>query len=345
VIALVSALLTVTTVAAEAAKRPPRVSQVRVVERAPHQLAIQFAVPAAYYRPGAGVVVRLTRGRTPAARPAAGYHVPVTPRHRAQAGPFPELESNTAYTFAIWIRASGRYSRRVVVRTRTAVNVHPPADIGNVRIRASVDPSPRVVISWGELGADVRSVRIVRNTEMTTAGGTVFTLAGRPTSFTDANLPRIIDDPGGSPRFSAAPIHYWLIARDKAGRFSILYHRTSVVVGSRIISGQVSGTDRFVHVYCCPGATGELNAVTGQGGLGEDVNGGAFSVRVPPGVYTICEGDNSAADVDPTATCWTDDPGPGGHTTPWGGHDEQVPTETIDLRTATSYDEVDFTRE
>ncbi|MET0998544.1 MAG: hypothetical protein ABWX73_07520 [Marmoricola sp.] len=124
----------------------------------------------------------------------------------------------------------------------------------------------------------------------------------------------------------------------------MLYHRTSVVVGSRTITGQVSGTDRFVHVYCCPGISGELNAVDGEGGLGENVNGGAFSVRVPPGVYTICEGDNST-DNDPTATCWTDDPGPGGHTTSWGGFNEQVPTATIDLRTATSYGEVDFRRE
>jgi hypothetical protein len=143
--------------------------------------------------------------------------------------------------------------------------------------------------------------------------------------------------------YSDAPLYYFVIARDKAGNFSRTYAKTSVVVGSRTISGHVSGSNRFVAVYCCPGDTGELSLVTTKGGLGENVNGGAFTVRVPPGVFTICEGDNTTSN-DPTATCWTDDPGPGGHTTPWGGFNEQVPTATIDLRSATSYDEVDFRR-
>jgi hypothetical protein len=330
-------------VPATAAPAPPAVSQVRVEQRTDHTLTIKFAVPAAYYHPGAGVVVRLTRGRTPAASVVAGYAVTANAAHEAKAGP--TLGAGLAYTFAIWIRDGGRYSRRVAITTTTLTDTTAPDPVTSLESRAAITASgPRVVLTWVDPCCDDLSyVRIVRNTTPTTTGGTVFNVGPNAKSFVDDDLPDSIVNNPTPFDFSDDPLYYYVIARDKAGNFSRSYVRTSVVVGSRTIEGQVSGSDRYVAVYCCPGETGELSLVTAQGGLGEDVDGGAFSVRVPPGVFTICEGDNLHAN-DPSATCWVDDAGAGGHTTPWAGYNEDVPPATIDLRTATSYDEVDFRR-
>lgn len=64
---------------AEAAAKPPPSSQLKVVQRTDHRLAVQFAVPAAFYHPGAGSVVRLTGGRTSArSGPSASGALPRT---------------------------------------------------------------------------------------------------------------------------------------------------------------------------------------------------------------------------------------------------------------------------
>jgi hypothetical protein len=328
---------------ADAAARPPRVSKVQVVERTFNALTIRFAVPAAYYHPGAGVVVRLTQGRKPAARPGKGVAVPANARH--EASPTIALKQGTLYTFALWVRDNGRFSKRVVIRARTTTYHEPPGEIGTVGAQATVDPTPRVHLTWvASATDDLASIRIVRNTVPTTTGGTVFTLPGSARSWTDTKLPTAIDHPGATPRFSSAPLYYWLIAKDKAGYFSRLYTRKEVVVGSRTLSGHVAGTDRFVAVYCCPaGSTNQPTLVTTLGGLSAGVDGGAFSVAVPPGTYAVCEGANHPTGIDTTAACWVADSPTTGHTVPWGGTDEDVSTPSVDLRTATSYAGISFT--
>ena len=74
---------------------PPPVSSLVVSARYDHTLVIGWAVPAAVYAPGASVVVRLTRGATPAASPSTGYAVPVTFPKSARARP---LTSSATYT-------------------------------------------------------------------------------------------------------------------------------------------------------------------------------------------------------------------------------------------------------
>src|SRR3954466_4172616 len=74
------AALLVPATPSSAATAPPPVSSITVTERTAHRVTISYAVPAAYYSPGGGGVVRLTRGHTPAASPTAGYAVPVTGR-------------------------------------------------------------------------------------------------------------------------------------------------------------------------------------------------------------------------------------------------------------------------
>lgn len=337
---LVAPLVTPPVPASAATVRPPAVSQLKLIRHTDHSLAISFAVPAAYYHPGAGVVVRITRGHTPAATPTAGYAVqaPVYP-HEAQAGPNPALGADLAYTFAVWIRDNGVYSSRQTLTARTLKDASPPDDVTGVEARATlVDGMPRVVLSWKNPCCDeVSTIRIVRNTEPTTTGGTVVDVPAANQAWADDNLPDSIVNNPDPFDYTTDPLYYWVLARDRAGHWSRSYASTDVVVASRTISGHVSGTDRFVVVYCCPGPTGELSGVTSKGALD-----GSFTVHLPPGRFTICSGDNHPAGDDPTAACWVAEPDGTGHTIPWSGYNDDVPTASIDLDSAKSYDAVRF---
>lgn len=214
---------------ADAAARPGRVTKVHVVERAFNTITIKFAVPAAYYHQGAAVIVRVTKGRQAAARPAKGMAVRTSADHEAT--PTAGLKQDTPYTFALWVRDRGRLSHRVVFHARTAAYHEPPADIGNVADETSLDPTPQVRLTWVVgAGDELASIRIVRNTEPTTTGGTVFTLPGSARSFTDTTPPApVTTEPSeGSP----SSLYYWLIAKNTAGVYSRLYTRHQVMFGS-----------------------------------------------------------------------------------------------------------------
>lgn len=326
---------------ATAATPPPPVSQVRVIQKTDHQITIQFAVPAAYYHPGARAVVRITRGKTPAASPTAGYEVRANTRHEAQAGPNPALGAGVAYTFALWIIDGGQLSKRATLTTTTLKDTTPPEDLLAVHAKATINSGPRVVLDWANPCCDeLDTVRIVRNTKPTTVGGNVFTVPAAAQAWVDDQLPAsIVNNEDQS--FSADPLYYWLRIRDKAGHYSLRYVGTKVVVGSRTISGTVTGKNRFVVAYCCNGGF-ESRYVTSLADLNGSVNGGRFSLIVPPGRYTICTGDMFGRDGEPTASCWV--PGPDGTGTKqsWSGFNEDVPPDNIDLRSTRSYDGVRF---
>jgi hypothetical protein len=331
--------------AASAATAPPAASQLQVVHRTDHSLTIKFAVPAAYYHPGAGAVVRITRGYTPAATPAAGYSVgSIDSAHEAQAGPNPPLGANLAYTFAVWIRDSGVYSKRATITTATLKDTTAPDSVSYLTSQAALaGGQPRVVLTWQNPCCDTLGpVRIVRNTKPTTTGGTVFNVPAASQAWVDDNLPDSIVNNPGVFDYSTAPLYYYVIPRDAAGHFARYYTGTKIVVASRTISGHVSGSDRYIAVFCCPDdILWQSVLVTSLDGLGDGVNGGAFTVHVPPGVFTICSGDNLHAN-DPTATCWVATGPASGHTTSWDGFDEGIALPTMDLTSATTYTAVEF---
>jgi hypothetical protein len=267
----------------------------------------------------------------------------ITTAHEAKAGPNPPLGANLAYTFAVWIRDNSLYSKRATITTTTLTDTTAPDPVSYVTSQAMLSGgNPRVVLTWQNPCCDtLGDLRIVRNTKPTTTGGTVFNVPTSSQAWVDDNLPDSIVNNPGVFDYSTAPLYYYLISRDAAGHFASRYVGTTIVVASRTISGHVSGANRFVFAYCCPGESGQPIGVTGQGGLGDSVNGGAFIIHLPPGVFTICSGDNLHAN-DPTGTCWIATGPASGHTIPWFGYDEDVATPTIDLTSATSYTAVQF---
>jgi hypothetical protein len=313
---------------------------VHLVKRGDHTLTIKFAVPAAYYHRGAGVVVRLTRGKKPAARPSAGYAVAVYPDHEAYA--HPTLAANVPYTFAIWIHDGGKYSKRVVFRTRTAKDTTPPDTVTGLRSAAGIsgDGTPRVILDWTNPCCDeIASTRIVRNTKPTTTGGTVFNVPAGARSWVDEGFGQRTAD-----GYSSSPLYYFVIPRDKAGHFARFYTSTSVVVGSRTISGSVSREDRYVEVFSCCNIQGGSEGLVTKEHLSGSVNGGAFSFTLPPGRYTVCESAESSDGTDPTDSCWIPDTGGGGHTVTWRHEFEEdyPPGPNIDLTSQTSYSGIAF---
>lgn len=238
-----------------------------------------------------------------------------------------------AYTFAIWARANGLYSARrtitvvtrpdVVTDLRAAASVTAPSfDLGRAQVR----------LTWRNPAGPLAAIRIVRNTSPTTAGGTVTTLRGSATSFTDTSLPASACG-GSATGCSTAPLHYWVVPESTDGGFADRYLRTDVVVGSRTISGTVSGSSSGVVALCCQNLFDAEDTLITGATADPAVDGGAFTIHVPPGVYAVC----TFADRPPAnqvGTCWST--AAGGTTETWwevGGD----PTPTIDLRTATSY--------
>ncbi|MET0695248.1 MAG: hypothetical protein ABWY56_15045 [Propionibacteriaceae bacterium] len=341
-ILLLTASVLLGRVPAAAATTPPPASQLRLSDRSDHMLELQFAVPAAYYHPGASAVVRITRGRTPAASPTAGYPVQTNTLHQARAGSNPPLGAEVAYTFAVWIIDGGKLSPRATLTATTLKDTHPPDDIIAAHAAPGISPGPRVIVDWANPCCDeLDTVQIIRNTKNTPVGGTVFNVPAAPQAWADEHLPASIDDYTRSQRFSAAPLYYFLKIKDKAGNYSRFDTRTDVVFASRTISGTVTGKDRYLRVYCCTGINGAAY-VSGLEGLDGSVNGGKFTVNLPPSSYTICTGGEHQGEHDPTASCWV--PGPNGTGTkrPWDGTDEGVPSPTIDLTINKSYDDVHF---
>lgn len=325
---------------ATAASKPRPVSKVHLVKRGDHTLTIKFAVPAAYYHQGAGVVVRLTRGKKPAARPSAGYAVALQPGHEAYVQQ--TLVANTRYTFAVWLHDGGRYSKRVVFRTRTAKDTSPPDTVENVQATAGLSGSgsARVVLEWDNpTGDSLSGVRIVRNTRPTTTGGKVVNVGPTAEVWVDQSLPGVT-----SQGFSTAPLYYFVIPRDQAGHFARSYARAEVVVGSRTISGAVSRENRELAIFtCCQGSGFEATDFLRRSPVSASVNGGAFTFTLPPGRYAICDHPAAGPYNDPTASCWVPDQGGGGHTVRWYDEfTEDYPPGNIDLTAPTPYTGVTF---
>jgi hypothetical protein len=323
-----------------AASKPPSVSRVHLVKRGDHTLTIAFAVPAAYYHRGAGVVVRLTRGKTAAARASAGYTVTVSPDHQARTGS--SLTADALYTFAIWIHDGGKYSKRVVFRARTAKDTTPPDTVENTQATAGLSGSgsARVVLEWDNpTGDPLSGVRIVRNTRPTTTGGKVVNVAPTAEVWVDRSLPGLT-----SQGFSTAPLYYFVIPRDQAGHFARFYSRAEVVVGSRTISGTVSRENRELAIFtCCQGSGFEATDFLRRRPVSASVNGGAFTFTLPPGRYAVCDHPATGPYNDPTASCWVPDPGGGGHTVRWYDEfTEGYPPGNIDLTAPTPYTGITF---
>ncbi len=333
VLAAVAALL-VPAASSTAATAPPPVSNITVTERTAHRIAISYVVPAAYYSPGGGGVVRLTRGYTPAATPSAGYAVPVTGR-TARTTLDPGLTPNVAYTLAVWGRANGQYSARrsVTVVTRPDV-VTALSGVASVSGPSYSPTGPQVRLTWRNPAGPLKAVRIVRNVGPTTTGGSVVVLSGSAQSYVDTTLPaQVCGAAYRTTGCSTAPVHYWVIPESTTGGFAEHYVRADVVVGSRTISGTVSAGNSGIVALCCQNLGDAEDLPVADASADPGVDGGAFTVHVPPGVYTAC----TFADAPPQnvwGSCWSTNGG-GTKETWWevGGD----PTPTIDLRTATSY--------
>ncbi|WP_131404043.1 hypothetical protein [Aeromicrobium sp. IC_218] len=327
------------------------------MQRTDHRLAVQFAVPAAFYRPGAGSVVRLTAGRTPAASPSKGYAVATDGRHVARTAATSPLVANTYYTFAVWIRHRGVYSKRITITTRTRPDTTRPNPVTGLTAKASIgDGSGQVTLTWtGDHTDRMGYVRIVRNVDPTTTGGEVVAarLPAGTESWTDTKIgPRAWSEdagwPGpGNPGFNRLTYYYFVIERDQAGNFSRSYANTSTVLGSQRLSGTVTfapgdGGQRTVSAFA--GRPGALKLV-GAFAARPDFFNGSFQFDVPPGLYTVCDSSNIPGPdgQDATGSCWVvrQDGTPG--TVPYPGTSvSQVPTPSIDV-TRGDYTAIRFT--
>lgn len=196
--------------AARAAVPPPPVSALGAVV-GDHAASVFFSVPAAYYDPGAGGVVRLTVGHTPAASPTSpAYPVPVSGRTAKATG---YLHANTTYTFAIWVRDHGLYSSRRTITVITERSYSAPLPLAELSATQTVASGGHVAIDlrfgYASVDRDQTGVRVVRNTVDTTTGGTVFVIAGRPAGFVDAT--RLAH---------GVRYYYWAVPFDTSGYFA-----------------------------------------------------------------------------------------------------------------------------
>lgn len=339
---------------AQAAARPPAASHLKVVQRTDHRLAVQFAVPAAFYRPGAGSVVRLTAGRTPAASPTRGYAVATDGRHVARTAATSPLVANTYYTFAVWIRDRGVYSKRITITTRTLPDTTRPNPVTGLTAKASIgDGSGQVKLTWtGDHTDRMGYVRIVRNVDPTTTGGEVVAarLPAGTESWTDTEIGELAmseDDGPGNPGFSRLTYYYFVIERDQAGNFSRSYANTSAVLGSQRLSGRVTfapvdPSQRNLSVFA--GRPGALKLV-GAFSARPDFFNGAFIFDVPPGLYTVCDSSNipGTDGRDATGSCWVVRQDGTPDTVPYPGTSvSEVPTPSIDV-TRGDYTAIQFT--
>lgn len=267
---------------AAAATAPPAVSQLQVDHRYDHTLMISWHNPTA----GASAVVRLTRGRTPAATPTAGYAVPVNDGRFATARP---LGAGLAYTFAVWVRdGDGHYSARTTLTTSTRADVTPPPPLESAKARWASDPfdARRVQLSWNRPEiVDFDGVRIVRNTTATPTGGTVLESAYPGSDLTDytASLDR--------------DYWYYFAVRDTSGNLS-------PYVSARVErAGTISGT-----ITLGDPTGSQVTVYDGSGALVADAGpiypDGSWSVQIPPGTYTVCGVAATVRGEPYTPGCW-----------------------------------------
>lgn len=291
----VAALLT--PAPARGAQPPPPVSNLRVYARYDHTLRLSWSVPAAAYHPDGTVVVRMTRGYTPAASPTAGYAVPfLRYATAAQARP---LTAGVAYTFAVWVRDGTAYSARRTVTASTRMDVTPPGDLASVSngvtITGAATASARLTFAYRGSDPDIAGVRVVRNTVRTTTGGTVLFVPGQAQTFTD---PMML---ARNTRY-----YYWALPRDTSGHYAQHYVATTVDTTFRRISGH------YTHNDLAPMDPPFVLATTGEPAEsgGNSASGApdyTWYEYVRPGRYTVCQNADNAPDQHFffVSGCWT----------------------------------------
>jgi hypothetical protein len=318
----------------QAATAPPPVSSIRVTLRTDHRLGITWDVPAVYYSPGVHGVVRITRGYTPAASPNAGYGVSVWNRTAETPQCFPLLTPDVVYTFAVWVNDNGTYSARRSLSVRTLKDTTPAMSFSVQSWRPAIadDGDPEVSLMWERECEDYAGFRIVRNTHRTLTGATTTWVSGNIHAFLDHGIP---DLDASTPD---QRVYYWIIGRDRAGNWGEHYATAVVVWGTQTVSGHVSGSvKKAVYIACCAnwfdGAPQWFDAVL----VDPAVDGGAFTLRVPPGRYGVCAETQSGTGGE----CWVRSNGSytaGG----WDGSLETFPSSEIDLVNASSFSGVQF---
>lgn len=331
-----------------AASAPAPVSHIVVTERTAHRVGISFSVPAAYYDTGAGGVVRVTRGYTPAASASAGYAVPVT-GHTARTTASPTLTADVVYTFALWVRDGGRYSARRTATIRTR-----PDDVSNVRANVGFDgpktqggfttytSNPHVQLTWtNPPGQPLSQIRIVRNTALTTTGGKVITLSGSTHSYSDSHIVTQLCGATQRGGCSTAPVHYWILPKTTTNDYAEHYVRNDVVVGSATLSGTIASKFDPPYVLCCPNSFDGGAEIFGGSAA---ISGGNFTMHLVPGTFAVCAEDTTNH-TDRNTFCWHVDQGNANGELD-DGHDitigEDHPLPSIDLVHHTSYTEVAF---
>jgi len=250
---------------------PPPVSSIAVTARYDHTLTIGWAVPAAVYTPGASVVVRLTRGVTPAASPTTAYAVPVTFPRSATARP---LTSSAAYTFAVWVRdGAGHYSARRTITTSTLEDVTAPrlTSFGGSGHLSADTSRITVAASWTTNDVEAVRARIVRSATPSLTGGVLVTSAAPPGAFTDT-VPH------------EGTWYYFLRLTDASGVSSPWLYRRLETWGHRIRGslGTSSYVDGFLSVYDSSG--NQAGTVSSLANDGPD----SYAMEVPAGRFTVC---------------------------------------------------------
>lgn len=105
------------------------------------------------------------------------------------------------------------------------------------------------------------------------------------------------------------------------------------MVGSRTITGTVSGDHERVIALCCQNPVDASLTYVAGADADADVNGGAFTIHVPPGVYTICTESATTHDL----VCWKVNPDGSGSTVVRPDTAAPGPDPTLDVRTGTTY--------
>lgn len=308
---------------------PPPVSSLAVTARYDHTLIIGWAVPAAVYAPGASVVVRLTRGATPAASPSTGYAAPVTFPKSATARP---LTSDATYTFAVWVLdGAGQYSARRTITTSTLKDVTPPRLTSFGGSGHLSDDAGRITVAAAWTTNDVEAVRarIVRSATPDMTGGVLVASAAAPGAFTDT-VPH------------EGTWYYFLRLTDASGVSSPWLYRPVVALGHRVRGHVESDTyfDTFLMVLDASRTPARLSSPVALDGPG------SYTIDLSAGRYTVCVTYSPVPDShfpeEVHHYCWT----PAG-AVEYDGQDANIPPAAkgaVDLRVAKEVTGVDFAR-
>lgn len=258
-------------VAAAAATVPP-VSNLRAYAQYDHTLRAQWQLPAAAYAPGAKVIARYTRGRTPAPTPDTGYATTwVRYASIAQARP---LLASTTYTFAVWVRdPSGHLSARRSLTLDTRPDTTPPQPVsaaGAAPGLAQGSLTPTVALRWKPGGdVDIASYRVLR-TSSDWAHATVLAPTWPGSTYLDTS---------GSLRRDTT-YRYYLAARDTQGRLGA-YTRLEVTTNARRFGGLAS----WAQVWM----VGITDSSGSEVPVEQDDDRFTWTAVLVPGRYTLCE--------------------------------------------------------